>query len=549
MFVFLLATALAETWPPGAVIDDAATVDITPQGFEAIASVIPALLPAGIDIPDTGTTGSLIFCDYGFALSNGSANIQVQSSHIVPQNGYLDITANLLVGINDASNQLALNYEYCFGDDTCNGYIDAFPVTIHTTMNLEVVPDSNGQPTLDATIGAIDVEYGLNGDYIHFDCWIQGLQDFLGYVGIDLYGFIIDQFLAPTLESTIADLGPTLETTIEDAFSAAVIQQELDLNGATLAINLFPSDVDITTGGVRLYMSGSMDAAQASCIAAYDPGGSAKTSGTAPDISTLPANAHVALNLSDDFVNEALYAVWRGGTLCIDTNSMSLPISLDTSLLGSLTGNAFADLFPEAKPVVLVTSPRQPLTADFTGSHDVDVQLNDLGLGFYAELDGRQARLLDIGLNGPVGADLNFDSSTGNLGIALALEASALDYVVNYNEHMPDSNDLILQSFSSSFGNLVGTLIGSLLGDSLSFAIPSFSGLGLQSISVEGDAQWLSAQVAIGLVSYGSADSGCGSCGSGGSGTACNVAGTSIPLSLGWMPMLGVLVALRRRKG
>ncbi len=547
--LLMMTMAVAGTWPPGAVIEDAAVLDVTGSGFDAVAGIIPALLPSAIEIPATESTYDLFICDVGFGLLNGAAGIQVLSARIVPMDGYLDITAELLVNVNDAGNQFALNYDYCFGDDTCNGYIDAFPVTIHTIANMEIVTGGDGQPALDATIGDLEVTYGLEGSYIHLDCWIQGLEDVLSFVGLSLYDLIIG-LLAPTLESTIADIVPELEATIEDAFSAAVIQQDVDLNGATLHVNLFPSDIDITTDGLRLSLSGAMDADAASCIAAYDPGGSAQTDAPVPGASSLPAGTHMGLLLSDDFINQALYAAWRGGILCISTDTLELPITLDTGLMGSLTGNVFTDLFPEPKPVSLRTVPRTPLTAAYDGPHDVDVNIQDLDLEFYAELDGREARIVDVSLDGLVGADFVFDAGTGNLAIALALSGDDLTPSIVYNELKPDDNDAIITGFQGSFGSLVETLIGSLVGDSLSFALPSFSGLGLQSIDITGDTEWLTAAVQIGLVSYGSgsgcgADGGCGGC-SGGSG--CSVGGVDVPIGAFWIPGLAFLVVRRRRQ-
>jgi APA family basic amino acid/polyamine antiporter len=45
-----LPTASADTFPAGAVIDQAAIVDITPEGFESIAQLIPALLPSSLPL-------------------------------------------------------------------------------------------------------------------------------------------------------------------------------------------------------------------------------------------------------------------------------------------------------------------------------------------------------------------------------------------------------------------------------------------------------------------------------------------------------------------
>jgi hypothetical protein len=151
------------------------------------------------------------------------------------------------------------------------------------------------------------------------------------------------------------------------------------------------------------------------------------------------------------------YALWRGGLLCytLDENG---PFPLDTSILNSLTGDVFAPLFPEAKPVTLQTSPKAPPTTAFDGSHAIDVNLDRLGLDMYAELDGRQAKVVTIDLSGVVGADLAFDATTGALGVVVDLDPAALTPTIGYNEFYPDANETIVSSFSGAFGG--GSRIG-----------------------------------------------------------------------------------------
>ena len=97
--------ARAEDWHVGDVIDPAAIADVTPEGFDAIALLIPSLLPSSIDIPATSASSDNGFCliDYAFGLDGGAVGITVTSADITPGNGVLDITANLLVQVNSAT--------------------------------------------------------------------------------------------------------------------------------------------------------------------------------------------------------------------------------------------------------------------------------------------------------------------------------------------------------------------------------------------------------------------------------------------------------------
>ncbi|MSP57161.1 MAG: hypothetical protein EXR69_16425 [Myxococcales bacterium] len=569
MFTMLIAThallgvssrALAADWASGETIPEAATVDITPQGFEAIAALIPALIPSSIEIPDTSDSGGYWCVNYAYALVGGWVGIQVIDANIVPGNGVLDISADLLVNVNDVTDPFILSYELFCGETDCGGYVIGFPVHFQTTMALEIVTASDGSTTLDATVGTPNVTYELSGDDIVLDCFIQDIEDVLGYLGLSLYELIIDQ-VAGQLDSAVADLGPTLETTIEEAFASANIDQDLDLNGVAAHVKLYPSDVVIEPSGVRLTMAGSMSADAATCVAPYDPGTSLKTLSNAPSIGVAPSGVdspfHLGLALSDDFANEAMYSLWRGGLLCFSLAPDNDSFPLDSSILNMLTGDAFSDLFPadeDAKPMSLTTVPRAAPTVEYTGSHAIDVQIHDLDLELAAELDGRMSRMVAVTLNGPVGVDPTLDGTTGNLAIALDINPLALDPTVTYNEFVPEASAAIESSFGTSLAGVLDTVLGGLLGE-LAFALPSSNGIGLQDLQMAAagtNGDWLGAYAWIGAVTYESS-SGCGGCGGttdSGSSSSESCGGCStgeVPTAWTLVLPFGLLLGLRRR--
>lgn len=535
----------AEDWAPGESIEKAAYADLTPEGLNAIAAMIPALLPAGIEVPDTSDEGGYWCFNYAYGLSGASVDVEVVNATITPGNGVLDITANLLVSLNDPSDPFQLMYELACLDDTCNGYVDAFPVTVTTSMALEVI-EAGGVRSLDATIGDINVSYSLENDDIHLDdCSVGDIEEVLGYLGLSLYDLILGQ-LDSYLQDAIADMGPTLEETIEEAFASATISEELDLNGTVAQLNLQPADVVVSPEGVRVQLSGSVAAEAAPCVAAYDAGGSPKTPTAAPEIGVTPSGVgsdyHVALSLSDDFTNQALYALWRGGLLCY-TVEPGGDIPLDTSILNLLTGDVFAELFPESQPVTLQTAPKAPPTTSFDGDHAIDVNLKGLGLELYADLDGRAAKMVTVDLEGTVGMDLAFDDTTGELGVVVDLDPAALTPSVGYNEFYPEADDAIVDGFASSFGSIVDTVVGGMLED-LAFALPAMNGIGLLDLQTSpvGDARdWLGAYAWVGPVTYEASAEGCGS--EGGCSGGCT-SGSGAPAF--WAAFAGLLV-LRRR--
>lgn len=560
----LLPHASAADWPAGANIDRAATADITPEGFDAIAQIIPSMLPSSIEIP--GMSDSYGYPDYclgiEYAIDGMWAGIQVVNADITPGNGVLNISADILVNINNASDPFSLDFGgvLCISD-SCGVYVEPFPVHIDTTLGLAVVDDGAGGRRLDATVGPVNVTYDLSSDYIVGDCLTLDIINTLG-----LTDLLIGQLAGP-LNDQIGSLGPTIESAIEDAFAAATITQDLDLNGVTAHIQLYPDAVDITPAGVRVTMAGGVSADASTCVSAFDPGGSLKTDTPPPDIGIAPDGVrspfHVGVSLSDDFANQTMYALWRGGLLCYTLAADNDTFPLDTSILNLLTGQAFIDIFPEAGPLSLHTLPTAAPTVVYDGNHDIVVSINDLDLEFYTELDGREIRVLSVGLNGPVGADLVLDGATGLLAVNLDINTENLTPSVVFNDLHPEANDAILSSFSSTLSSLVGSVIGGLLGD-ISFALPAFGGLGLQELDIAptgSNADWLGAYAMLGPVTYGSADGGCGGCGgdTGSSGcssgsSGCSSGGTScsttggIPLGLFAAVPMGLAVMLRRRR-
>lgn len=551
-----LPAAAQDLNPAGSMIGDAINVDVTPEGFAKLGELLPALVPASVEIPYMGDSydgaaGQCWLGGYAYSVSNGKVNITISDMSLVPQEGYLQLDATFLIAVNSSSDPMYLYYSAECLDDTCDGHVDAFPATISTTIALQVL-DSGGTRSLDATIGSINLSYSLSSSDIHLDgCAIGTVEDVLNFFGLSIYDLILP-LVQDQLNSAINDFGPQIETLIEDAFSQATIEQTVDLNGVSANLALAPSAVEIKPAGVRLSMDGSMSTSEvAPCVAAYDPGGSLSTPSDLPGIGTAPSGVspgyHLGLLLSDDFGNQALYSLWRGGLLCYTIDdSANIGVPITTDLLGLLAGDSFKELFPESKPMIIQTRPKAAPTLDFAGEHDVGIDVTQLGLEFYGELDNRQALIVGLDLDALAGVDLNLDGATGNLGIDVALSGDDVIPTVTDNEFEPDASGDIEASFSGVFDTLVGSLIGGLVGD-LAFALPSFDGFGLSSLEVSpagpsGD--WLGAYASLDQVDY--VGSGCGS--GGGCSMGC-AAGSKAP-GAGWL-FLGiplVVAGLRRRR-
>lgn len=550
-------TAAFAVVPAGESITGAAAIDITPSGFEAVTGLIPTLLPPNLEVGALGDgyAGALGQCwlgGYEYGLNGLWVGISVTNADIIPRDGYLDILIEAQVQVNDPSDRFELYTELeCIGD-TCYGHVAPFDVSLSTRVDLSIIENPDGTRGLDANVGGITVDYSLTGSMIQLDeCAIGTVEDVLNLVGLSIFDLILT-FAGGFIDDAVAGFVPEIEALLEDNFSAVNIEQDVDLNGISAHVSLAPGEVQIKPEGLRIRMDGSLDVAEvASCIAAYDPGGSNAVDSPLPDIGSAgpdaSPNPQLGVHLSDEFGNQALYSLWRGGLLCYTVDEELTGFALDTNILGLLAGDTFDSLFPESRPIFIQTAPRTPPELVYNGDHDVALDIADLGLEFYAELDHRKSMIVAVDVNTEAGIDLALDSASGALGIEVALAGEDIVPVVTDNEFAPGAEADIEANFAGVFDTLVTPLLGSLLGD-LAFNLPAISGFGLTSLEVSenGEAEdWLGVYAGIGAVSYGGA--GCDSA-DGGCGGGCGVTGKPG----GRLALLGVLplafVLARRRR-
>lgn len=557
--LLLLPTLAVASYPPGTVVEDALVVDITEEGFTAITGVLPTLLPSEIPIDDIGDDGGI----YEYGLENMWIGITVDNAVITPESGYLDVAIDLSIQVNSSSDKFSVLYEILWViGETCYGYIAPFEASIETQVGLSVYDmDGDGLNDLDAEILGIAFDYDIDGaNDINIDsCSIGYVEEALNFFGLSIWDLVLT-LADPLLQSAVEGFLPDLEETIEDAFAQAQISDSFDLGGVVVDLELYPANIEIEPAGLRLGMNGGMSSDQAAdCIAEYDPGGSLSTLSDPPALgsapSSVPAGYHMGLMLADDFGNQALYSLWRGGLLCyaLTAEDDSLPIPLDTSILGLLAGDAFDDLFPESKPLVIQTRPRKAPELDFAADHDAAVVVEELGLEFYGELDHRQSLILGLDLEADVGVDLALDGSTGELAIEVDLGSDAVTAAVGTNEFNPAANPDIEGNFSEVYETLVMGIVSGLIED-LTFPLPALEGFGLTGMDIAGagaDEDWLGIYASVGVVSYDNGgctdESGGCSTGSGCEGGGCATGGPSPGRWMAFSFALFAAVFMRRR--
>lgn len=495
--------------------------------------------------------------EYAFAISNMWVDLSVASIEIDTDSGVIDLTAHLNVQINDSSDKFSLYYELLCAGTTCPTYVDPFIASVHMPLSMAVV-ERDGVPFVDVTVDGLTVDYDLSGEDIHMDCSLGGFEDFLNILGLSVYDWILG-LIEPELQAAIADIGPELETALEDAIASATVDTTVELLGTELSVTLLPSAIGIGPAGVEVWLDSDITATASACVEGLDSGDFRRTSSQAVGAADLPAGMHAGLTLKDDMVNQLLYAAWRGGLLCLDVDSeLAGGFAIDTSLLDLLVPGAFEGLFDADEPgaLVIATSPQLPPLADFSGEAAIGIDIDRFGLDMVADLDDRMARVLGAEMEAPVTLPLHFDGTTGELDIAISLDASLVEMRVMTNEISTVSSETLSTELTNTMGGLMDTILGSAV-PPIAFTLPAFEGLGAQAMiadSLGDDQETLGLLVQAGPVEYeslgcadlSSEDGGCGGCeGDAGCGGGCSTAsGRSRAL---WLLAMPLLVGWRRR--
>lgn len=522
-FSALLAAGAGHAAPPGTEYAPAVSVDVTPEGFDAITDIAPGLIPdEPLQIPDVyqysvkyDDWGWIEVYEYELQVSDMWAELQINDLAITPGSGVLDVSADASVWLNEAADPFwvsawAEGLGFLEIGDSCDGWLEPFGIQITTSIAAEII-EVKGTRTLDLTVAPIVWSTDLSGADVNLDnCTVGEIIDLLSFLGIDMLDLIFP-LLEPTLDEELETVRAELETAVEDSFAELSIETEIDLLGAPLALGVAPSAVTIDPNGMRLDLAGYADIARAACID-EDPNGSTDTPGIFPSIgespSTIPWPPHAGLIIEDDFVNNLLYGVYYGGTLCmtLDENSDEVPLELNTSLMGILHPDAFDGLWRESAPLVIDIYPDGPPVASPGGAYDISLDLEGLHLDFNAELDGRMSRIVGTSLDLNTGLNADFDAKTGVLGLDVAISGDDLTTSITHNEFAPGQDASIADGISGLFDTVASTLLGSLLSDATSFAIPSFAGIGLADMQLapSGSAgDKFGAYVLIGNVDYG----------------------------------------------
>ena len=352
-------------------------------------------------------------------------------------------------------------------DEVCNLALQPTALNVNASVQL-VLADGE----LQANVESLEFSHGNFGNPIETGCLLGDVLETLQSYNVDLIG----EVLGGLLDEQVAELESQLEDALAGLTGSLAYEDELDLLGATISARLAPNQLEMSDTGLLIGFGASFGTdAYGECVAhegAFQPSSQdmPALTGQLPDSSD---EYHLAIVLNQDTVNQALYAAWQGGALCIDLAELS-GLELNTDYLSLVEEDRVAELWPEPLPLdIRIESKEPPELAFWDEPHlDAELLLNVFG----DELD-RPARFWALDLLANAAFDVSLEDNILGLDIGFDIETN-LGVTVSYNEWLPPS---IAQSFAGLLPDLAGQVLDI---ESLapSITLPQVYGISLAAI-------------------------------------------------------------------
>lgn len=184
---------------------------------------------------------------------------------------------------------------------------------------------------------------------------------------------------------------------------------------------------------------------------------------------------HLGLSVARGGVNQALYATYNSGVLCLDIDSEAIhaltggafPLSAGT--INTLSGGQLALFTPSSSPALVTVAPSKPPVASFGAGDESEGHLKlrwqDVRVSFHVLMWERYARVFAVDVDLDVELSAVYDDSAQVLELSVARGPTLSGYEEVYGELLPRV------AFAEVLESLLGSLLDQFLGDQLSFEL------------------------------------------------------------------------------
>lgn len=457
--------------PPAVVVDPALVAHVSADGLDAIGDAIKGVMPAGVLA--TGLSGEFD-CDEEVegVLTYSAEDIQVHLSTdevaITPEDGSLRVDLLMTVWSDPAAITVV---GPCMVDldEACT--LAMPPTWLDAELEVDLVLQEG---ELHAQVDHLWFTHGNFGNPVQTGCLLgDALETMQGY-GVDLLGEILDS----VLDEQIGELEAQLDEVLAGLTSSLTLNGEAPVLDATISYELSATSLEMSSTGLLLGFSASFATpAYGPCVPESGP--------FLPEAHDMPAITglipdtvvpyHLGIVVNRDMINQALYAAWQGGVLCLRVADLA-DIAIDTTFLAVIDEELVAELWPEPQPLDLRIVPSGPPRLDLGDGPRLTAELF---LDVYgSELD-RTIRFWSNGVYADAGFGL--DLAEGQLVIDLDFDMeSDLGFTVAYNEWLPGA---IPEGFAGLIPGLVSQMVDveSMIP---SIAIPQIYGVTLSDLDM-----------------------------------------------------------------
>ena len=502
--------ARAQQLPTGSDLLDSLSFNVSNKGIDFLEDQVPGAVPAQLNLPQMqGQLFSCLFDTNDYTIKNIIVYIVVNDVQITPIDGALQVFLDA-----DIAAEARLETSGCLFNNGCQLDLPWSSLTADTTIAIDmVVNPQTGRPMVDATVPAFSIQTNLANPQVS-GCLLDGFLQFL----LGIFTGTIEDAIVAAIQGQVAG---QIEPLIEDAFNSLSINDTIALLDAEIAFELFLSDVILKPEGITIYMGSNIQAVEPAKCVKGGPGGSQLTPSDPPNYDTGVSPGGVqydlAASFSDDLANQALYAAWEAGLLCMEIDSLGEGEPLTTDLLQLLGGEVSRIVTPGGAMVIKLSAPSGPPVATIQGAGAV-IDIDDLRVDLIGEVHERMARLVQIKVAPTLAAEIEI--ADGFITPLIDFDTANMGAEIGYNELLPETGAVIL--------TLIPTLLSSFL-PSLAIdpiEIPDLAGITLESTEVTQDgpsADFLSIYTGLG----GQLDlaGGCGVGGGGCGGSGCIISG------------------------
>jgi hypothetical protein len=394
---------------------------------------------------DLGWFGEYCFTWYSIYLYIYSPSISGTDLDLDSKAGYLDAAATIYdPTLYWSASGVVMEIGY-------SGSGDIYASTISVDMDLVPYVSSG---TIHVDIYNVDAD--TSGFDFDWDSWVWDV--------IDFFGFDVDSLIAglveSTIESTIADEVPAI---LEDTLGSLELATDLDFEGNSYAFDAVPYQLGCDEDGITLGLATYFTAN--SWNSSVTPPGSLYWGYSTPSWAASPG---MYLGVSDDFLNQAMLALWGGGLLNMQLGGDDLGLAVEDIEI----------IFPEMTELNIVTEALlPPVVLPGSGTALLDMQLGDLELSMYGGPVAEENLMLRAYVTVFAGMDVDVDSD-----LTLSMELS--DITVSFDVVHPEGNTLGASDTEDLLYALV-PLILPMLTDALGeIPMPEIDGFALDNITI-----------------------------------------------------------------